>query len=138
MKDLIRKILKEEQDELGWMDNVLASSDKLNKYDYTDDSADMKVGDRVIFAPNIKGYPYERCAGKIMNERTVKVFDEHTFNDMEETEFEIGKIKCNPESYKFPNNHVTTRTDSEWFGDHYWYITNKNWYIAKKYKTPDL
>ena len=55
MKDLIRKILKEEQDELGWMDNVLASSDILNKYDYDDDKADMKVGDRVIFAPATKG-----------------------------------------------------------------------------------
>ena len=110
----------------------------INKYDYDDDKADMKVGDRVIFAPATKGYPYKRCAGKIMNERTVKVFDEHTPWDMEETEFEIGKIKCNPESYKFPNNHVTTRTDSDWFLDHYWYIKNKNWYIAKKYKTPNL
>jgi hypothetical protein len=123
MKNLIRKILKEELNEFEWVNDILNNTQY--KFDENDDSTDLTLGDTVVFIPNEMGYKYERCAGKITSETEVKSFDVHAMMDEIDSEITISNIKCNPESYKFPNNEYRTTLTSEWFFEHNWYIINK-------------
>lgn len=118
MKNLIKKILKEEFDNFEWTEELFNQPIDIETYD-------IEVGKKIMFVPTEDSDyrdKYSKCIGQISDVQEIPYSEDGGWTEDVIRRITISNIVCDPESYKYQNNRYVWTEYDEWETEHEFYL----------------